>query len=373
MVSNIEVISILGPQGSGKTTVFNKLKKKFPNEILFVEDTATECPIDLTNAEMLAKIPHLENIVLAWMTSTFIKNQITAFGKRLDSKNVILQDISPLAEMVYSEAINGKPSPELNNFIKWYSETVPHIMSFIIPANEKFLVADGKRDINPEFQKLIEAKYIEILSRNNIPFILLPESPTAQELIIENYINYRLEKTKKAECLYEIEVKAELSFEKYAELEEKLKQYRLLLEQEVHTIRYGPEDYRLRKEGNDFAVVIKEGNITNYVRREIRFDISKETYEDAKIKFDNEKSSFPPWIKRKKEYLFKKNGFDYTICLQHIIDFGYILEVERLSEKDDSEIHIPNIIAIMEELWVKPIDKTDFLEKTQNYIIGNRK
>lgn len=82
--------------------------------------------------------------------------------------------------------------------------------------------------------------------------------------------------------------------------------------------------------------------------------------------------SDPPWMVHKREFEYKLNGFTYVVCLQHIKNFAYLLEVEFLSEKDDTGLHEPNIRRIISELGCEPIEPESFSEKINNYITTNR-
>ena len=172
---------------------------------------------------------------------------------------------------------------------------------------------------------------------------------------------------------HEIELKALLSEEKYKELIETLSSFKLIDEDSIHTTRYRPGDIRLRFSKKMFEMVEKQGDITQISRKEIVTKIeSKEEFE-AKKK-DLEESGFkadPSWIKHKKEFAYPYNGFEYIVCLQDIENFAYILEVEFMADEDETELHEPNIRAIMMKLGVEVIEPEDFKNKIDEYIKAN--
>ena len=65
--------------------------------------------------------------------------------------------------------------------------------------------------------------------------------------------------------------------------------------------------------------------------------------------------------------------FKYIIYLQDIKDFAYVLEVEYLSEDENSLIHERNIRSIFKRLNVEPIDPKDFNDRISRYITANKK
>ena len=160
----------------------------------------------------------------------------------------------------------------------------------------------------------------------------------------------------KPEIFYEIELKALLTKEQYGELIEELpKKMKRINEETVTTTRYrrngGPEDVRLRHSNKISEIVSKSGEPTFLARKEIKIPLhSKEALDHFANVFEVlGLQPDPPWTKYKTEYEIELNGFTYIVCLQHIFNFAYILEVERLSEQDDSKVHEPNIKSIIKD------------------------
>ncbi|MBU0461608.1 MAG: hypothetical protein KJ574_03400 [Nanoarchaeota archaeon] len=176
---------------------------------------------------------------------------------------------------------------------------------------------------------------------------------------------------------YEIELKALLLREQYDRLGSELpKRLRLVNEDTIHTTRYRPGDIRLRHSPKTLEMVMKEGDPTKICRREriMRFK-TMEAFEGMAAHFrDNpDYKADPPWMKYKREFECSFQGYTYVICLQDIKDFAYVLEVEHLSEVDDSQIHEPNLRAIIQRLGCEPIDPADFTRRIDEYIQSNRR
>ncbi|MBW2996589.1 hypothetical protein KY332_04800 [Candidatus Woesearchaeota archaeon] len=174
---------------------------------------------------------------------------------------------------------------------------------------------------------------------------------------------------------HEIELKALLTPEQHKELIEKLSsEFKLINEESVHTTRYKPGDIRLRFSHNMFEMVEKQGDVSQGSRKEKVTKLNNKEELELKRKELEEKGyeAYPSWITHKKEFMYPYNGFDYTLCFQHTENFAHILEVEFMTEEDDSAIHEPNIRAIMMKLGVKPINPEEFKEMIKDYIDKNK-
>jgi len=178
------------------------------------------------------------------------------------------------------------------------------------------------------------------------------------------------------EVFYEIELKSLLSREIFDNLYKILPQkMKLINEDTIHTTRYRPGDIRLRYSNKIIELIEKEGDVTIICRKETRMplesmDILNQHHE--RLRNSNFKAD-PPWIKHKREFEYKYKGFTYVVCVQDIKDFAYIIEVEHLSDTDDSAIHEPNLKAIIKELGCEPIEPKDFLNRIKRYIEENKK
>lgn len=175
--------------------------------------------------------------------------------------------------------------------------------------------------------------------------------------------------------LYEIEMKSILSKEKYEQLAKELpSKMKVINEEKIHTTKYTPGDIRLRYSDKMFEIVCKEGDATKVCRKEIRLPLHTKEQLDKfgeMLTLMNFKPD-PSWTKNKIEFEYFLNGFPYVICLQNIENFQYILEVEHMSEKDDSEIHKPNLVKIIKELGCEPIEPKEFSKRIAKYIQENK-
>lgn len=148
----------------------------------------------------------------------------------------------------------------------------------------------------------------------------------------------------------------------------------MINEETIHTTRYRPGDVRLRHSDKTLEIICKEGDPTKICRREIKIPLSDKEQLDyfAQVFALLDMQFDPPWVKDKREFSYSINGFSYVVCLQHIRNFAHILEVEFLSETDNSQIHEPNLRQIMFELGCEPIEPKDFSERINKYIEQNK-
>ncbi|MFC1598886.1 hypothetical protein ACFL2U_02695 [Patescibacteria group bacterium] len=181
------------------------------------------------------------------------------------------------------------------------------------------------------------------------------------------------------EIFFEIELKSVIDKDKYEQLKQLLNQdekFKKFNAESITTDFYKANqdktDIRLRHSDKTNEVVCKKGLVTRICRQEIRIPlVSKEQLDHFSEIFQTMPlERQPKTLKHKQEFTYKFKDYDYVICLQHIEDFAYLVEVEFLSEKDDSDKHEPNLMAILEELGLHLIDGEKFLKRVEDYKAG---
>ncbi len=180
---------------------------------------------------------------------------------------------------------------------------------------------------------------------------------------------------KTPKSFYEIELKTLLTEEQFNRLHSELpKKMKLINTESIHTTRYRPGDVRLRHSDKTTEIVCKDKDPTTICRKEIVIPLGsiKELEHFSQMLDLLEFKPDPPWLKHKKEFEHRMNGYSYVVCLQHIEKFAYIMEVEFLSQNDDSAIHEPNLRRIIKELGCEPIEPKDFADRINQYIQTNR-
>ncbi|MFC1728042.1 hypothetical protein ACFLZ7_01090 [Nanoarchaeota archaeon] len=177
---------------------------------------------------------------------------------------------------------------------------------------------------------------------------------------------------------YEIELKSLLSKEQFDRLCSELPgQMKLTNQESLNTIKFVlPEggDIRLRHSNKTFEMVHKDGSATNLSRKENTINLNGKDDITNLIKLFNNLNfkQDPSWITHKKEFQHSFNGFNYSICLQHIEKFAYLLEVEFMSKSNDPQKHEQNIREVIKNLGCEPISNQEFKEKIKKYIEDNK-
>jgi CYTH domain-containing protein len=183
----------------------------------------------------------------------------------------------------------------------------------------------------------------------------------------------------KPEVFFEIELKSVFDREKFDQLNELLnnsEKYKLFNKESITTHFYKADadktDVRLRHSDETIELVCKKGLVTRICRKEIKIPLSSMD----KLEHLQQVLDFLPLdkqlktLKNKQEFIYDFNGYEYILCLQHIENFAYLLEVEFLAEQDDSQIHEPNLRAILAELDLELINSEKFLKRVDDYKAG---
>lgn len=171
----------------------------------------------------------------------------------------------------------------------------------------------------------------------------------------------------------EIEIKSLLTKEKYDELKGLLPvRFKLVNSDSITTVKFRP-DVRVRYSSKLNEVVFKDGDPTHYARNEICINLGSKDDSLNMVRMFRSlgMEEEPSWQKHKDEFSLEKGNDDYTLSLQHIENFAYILEAEIMS--DDAEKHIPVLKGILQELGCEPIEPADFKARINDYIRKNSK
>lgn len=168
----------------------------------------------------------------------------------------------------------------------------------------------------------------------------------------------------------EIEIKSLLTKEKYEELKKVLpERFKKIDEDSITTIKFKPKDIRVRYSDKVKELIFKDGDPTQFSRKEISIDLGSLENCEKMITLLTALGleQHPSWIKHGEEFICEHAGFKYALSLQHIENFAYILEAEFMSEEHDEQ-HVNNIKQILQDLGCDPINVEEFKEKIKEYI-----
>jgi hypothetical protein len=167
----------------------------------------------------------------------------------------------------------------------------------------------------------------------------------------------------------EVEIKSLLTEDKYKYLKTLLPhKFTKIDEDKVTTIKFRPADVRVRYSDKMREVVFKGKDDPAAIERN-ELSISLKDQEDCDKMISLLEgvglSQHPSWTTHKQEFILTLDEHEYTLSLQHIEKFAYILEAEILT--DNPEKHIPKLKSILSGLGCEPIDPEDFREKVEEY------
>ncbi len=167
----------------------------------------------------------------------------------------------------------------------------------------------------------------------------------------------------------EIEIKALLSEQRYDHLRQILPQkFRKINEDRITTIKFKPRDVRVRYSDKLREVVFKDTDPTKFSRKEISINLKDidDCHNMVSLLTEMGLEQHPSWTTTKEEFICETGGHEYTLSLQHIPNFAYILEAEIIA--DDADVHIPNLKYILSSLGCEPLDAVEFKKKINEYI-----
>lgn len=134
-------IAIAGPHGAGKTTFVRLLKERLQGmeiPVRVIADIARNCPIPVEGATLLA--------AQQWILDA----QLRLEDRFKDGEEVCLYDGCSLAYLAYYEYCGGR-SPDVVSRVQASMQQMDRLI--LLPAQERFLIDDGVRPIDPAFQR----------------------------------------------------------------------------------------------------------------------------------------------------------------------------------------------------------------------------
>ena len=122
-------------------------------------------------------------------------------------------------------------------------------------------------------------------------------------------------------------------------------------------------------------MVCKDGDATKMCRKELKLSF------DTQEEFDNMSNIFKELriqndsvlLTHKQDFEYILDDIKYTISLQDIKNFAYVLEVEISTDDPNMPLHEKNIRTIFKELKVQAIEPKEFNDKITRYMWQNKK
>ncbi|MEK6888961.1 MAG: CYTH domain-containing protein [Nanoarchaeota archaeon] len=164
----------------------------------------------------------------------------------------------------------------------------------------------------------------------------------------------------------EVEIRAFISKEKYFELLDFFKKSAKLLygdNQETHYFK-APVDIRIQKNEFYSKIWLKKGAMHSEQREEIEIKCDKDDFDKLQNLFKS--LNYETEIK----WFRKRSAFEWkgiTITLDYTKGYGYIIELEKLSNEKDKDSALNLLKEKLSELNIQQTPKEEFDKAYQNY------
>ena len=168
-------IALIGTHGTGKTTIVHELmaeSKKLGINAGFLEEVVRSCPLPINEGQTVE--------ASEWIIYMQYVKELEQTGRC----DLLLTDRSVVDGYVYFYNKFGR-LPNLERFVKDKAGTYTHLIR--VPINQKFLVNDGIRSIDPIFQDDIDKAFDFILKELDIPHITYESNEQVMQLIKDLY------------------------------------------------------------------------------------------------------------------------------------------------------------------------------------------
>lgn len=164
----------------------------------------------------------------------------------------------------------------------------------------------------------------------------------------------------------EIEIRSLIDEENYKKLLRFFKKEGRLISQENQTSYYlsGENDLRIQKSDSYAKIWLKKGMMHDDFREEIEVRLNLKEFENASRLFESlgfKKEII--WIRKRKVFSWKK----VKVMLDNTKGYGYILELEKMSDLASKNRVIKDLKSKMELLGIKETSKEEFDKKFKYY------
>ena len=164
----------------------------------------------------------------------------------------------------------------------------------------------------------------------------------------------------------EVEVRSFISEKQYKELIEFMQKNAQLIKKDNQVTFYFSGDNDLRIQKNDFfsKIWLKKGNIHDPHRKEIELKFEKEKFEQLEKLFLSLGYTVDiKWFR--KRHMF--NWEDIDVAIDHTKGYGYIIELEKMSDEENKQEVYEFLKNKLKELNIGLTPKEDFDKKFKYY------
>lgn len=164
----------------------------------------------------------------------------------------------------------------------------------------------------------------------------------------------------------EVEIQTFITKEKYEELLKFFNENSKFLKEDSQETFYFDENSNLRIQKNNNCAKFwhKSGNVHDEFMEEIEINTKRDDFENME-RFLN-KIGHNVKIK----WIRKRNEFDWNgikVCIDYTKGYGYILELEKMSNEENKEIVLIELRKKFNELNIPLTSKQEFIERYNYY------
>lgn len=169
----------------------------------------------------------------------------------------------------------------------------------------------------------------------------------------------------------EVEIRSFISKEKYIELLEFFKQNAELVKEDFQETHYFDceQDLRIQRNNQASKIWMKKGKIHDDAREEIEVFAKQEDFDKLGNLFNNLGHNVEiKWLRNRKQF----NWNEIKVCLDYTKGYGYIIELERIGNKENKEEILDELKQKLEELNVELTPREEFEKQYENYKLNWR-
>ena len=164
----------------------------------------------------------------------------------------------------------------------------------------------------------------------------------------------------------EVEIRSFITKEKYEELLEFFKQNAEFVKEDFQETHYFDceQDLRIQKNNKGSKIWLKKGKIHDDAREEIEIFTQEDKFEDLGKLFNNLGHNVEiKWLRKRKQF----NWSEIKVCLDYTKGYGYIIELEKISDEENKEKVLEELKQKLNELNIPLTSKEEFENKYNYY------
>ena len=164
----------------------------------------------------------------------------------------------------------------------------------------------------------------------------------------------------------EVEIRSFISEEKYLALLEFFKQESELINEDEQETHYFDckEDLRIQQNQHYSKVWLKKGKLHDSAREEIEIKLPKEDFSKLQLLFFSLGYSIGiKWFRKRHTFSWK----GISVMLDNTKGYGYIIELEKMSNEEDKEITLKELKTKLASLEIHLTPKEEFSQKYEFY------